>query len=66
MVDENTYTELSNRDYEYSARNSNEDYLKIIQDSYDMKKKEKTLADRTKVKTMQHNFSRKIRKKNAI
>lgn len=55
MIDENTYTELSNRAYEYSARNSNENYLKIIQDSYDMKKKEKTLADRIKVKTIQHN-----------
>ena len=54
MIDENTYTELSNRAYEYSARNSNENYLKIIQDSYDMKKKEKTLADRIKVKPMQH------------
>ena len=55
MIDENTYTELSNRAYEYSARNSNENYLKIIQDSYDMKKKEKTLADRIKVKPIQHN-----------
>ena len=55
MIDENTYTELSNRAYEYSAKNSNENYLKIIQDSYDMKKKEKTLADRIKVKTIQHN-----------
>lgn len=55
MIDENTYTELSNRAYEYSARNSNENYLKIIQDSYDMKKKEKKLADRIKVKPIQHN-----------
>lgn len=55
MIDENTYTELSNRAYEYSARNSNENYLEIIQDSYDMKKKEKTLADRIKVKPIQHN-----------
>lgn len=55
MIDENTYTELSNRAYEYSARNSNKNYLKIIQDSYDMKKKEKTLADRIKVKPIQHN-----------
>lgn len=55
MIDENTYTELSNRAYEYSARNSNENYLKIIQDSYDMKKKEKTLVDRIKVKPIQHN-----------
>lgn len=55
MIDENTYTELSNRAYEYSARNSNENYLKIIQDSYDMKKKEKKLADRIKVKLIQHN-----------
>ena len=55
MIDENTYTELSNRAYEYSARNSNENYLKIIHDSYDMKKKEKTLADRIKVKPIQHN-----------
>lgn len=55
MIDENTYTELSNRAYEYSTRNSNENYLKIIQDSYDMKKKEKTLADRIKVKPIQHN-----------
>lgn len=55
MIDENTYTELSNRAYEYSARNSNENYLKIIQDSYEMKKKEKTLADRIKVKPIQHN-----------
>lgn len=55
MVDENTYTELSNRAYEYSARNSNENYLKIIQVSYDMKKKEKTLADRIRVKPMQQN-----------
>lgn len=39
MIDEKTYTELSNRAYEYSVRNSNENYLKIIQDSYDMKKK---------------------------
>lgn len=39
MIDEKTYTELSNRTYEYSVRNSNENYLKIIQDSYDMKKK---------------------------
>lgn len=38
-IDEKTYTELSNRAYEYSVRNSNENYLKIIQDSYDMKKK---------------------------
>jgi hypothetical protein len=28
---------------------------KTIQDSYDMKKKEKTLADRIKVKPIQHN-----------
>ncbi len=55
MIDENTYTELSNRAYEYSARNSNENYLKIIQDSYEIKKKEKTLADRIKVKPIQHN-----------
>ncbi len=55
MVDENTYTELSNRAYEYSARNSNENYLKIIQDAYGMKKKEKTLVDRIKVKPIQHN-----------
>lgn len=55
MIDENTYTELSNRAYEYSARNSNENYLKIIQDSYDMKKKEKKLSDRIKVKPIQHN-----------
>ena len=55
MIDENTYTELSSRAYEYSARNSNENYLKIIQDSYDMKKKEKKLADRIKVKPIQHN-----------
>ena len=55
MIDENTYTELSNRAYEYSARNFNENYLKIIQDSYDMKKKEKKLADRIKVKPIQHN-----------
>lgn len=55
MIDENTYIELSNRAYEYSTRNSNENYLKIIQDSYDMKKKEKTLADRIKVKPIQHN-----------
>ena len=55
MIDENTYTELSNRAYEYSARNSNENYLKIIQDSYDMKKKEKKLADRIKVKPIQPN-----------
>ena len=55
MIDENTYTELSNRAYEYSARNSNENYLKIIQDSYDIKKKEKKLADRIKVKPIQHN-----------
>lgn len=55
MIDENTYTELSNRAYEYSARNSNENYLKIIQDSYGMKKKEKKLADRIKVKPIQHN-----------
>lgn len=55
MIDENTYTELSNRAYEYSARNSNKNYLKIIQDSYDMKKKEKKLADRIKVKPIQHN-----------
>ncbi len=55
MIDENTYTELSNRAYEYSARNSNENYLKIIQDSYDMKKKEKTLVARIKVKPIQHN-----------
>lgn len=39
MIDENTYTELSNRAYEYSARNSNENYLKIIQDSYEIKKR---------------------------
>lgn len=38
-IDEKTYTELSNGAYEYSVRNSNENYLKIIQDSYDMKKK---------------------------
>ena len=29
--------------------------FEIIQDSYDMKKKEKTLVDRIKVKPIQHN-----------
>lgn len=66
IIDENTYTELSNRAYEYSARNSKENYLKIIQESYDMKKKEETLADRIKVKPMQHNeqSSQKVQERN--
>lgn len=66
IIDENTYTELSNRAYEYSARNSKENYLKIIQESYGMKKKEETLADRIKVKPMQHNeqSSQKVQERN--
>ena len=48
-VDEKTYTELSNRAYEYSSRNSNENYLKIIQSSYGMSKKDKAWIDRIKV-----------------
>lgn len=54
-VDENTYTELSNRAYEYSSRNSDENYLKVIQSSYDINKKRKTLTDRIKVEPIQHN-----------
>lgn len=52
IVDENTYNELSNRAYEYSVRNSNENYLKIIQKSYYTEKKKKTLNNRIKVKLM--------------
>ena len=34
-IDENTYIELSNRAYKYSNKHSNQNYLKIIQSSYD-------------------------------
>lgn len=48
-IDKETYRELSKRAYEYSERNSNENYLSIIQNSYDLKKKEKNLKDRIKI-----------------
>lgn len=48
-IDKETYRELSERAYEYSERNSNENYLSIIQNSYDLKKKEKNLKDRIKI-----------------
>lgn len=54
-VDKDTYMKLSERAYEYSARNSKEYYLKIIQDSYFIKKKEKSLKDRIKVEYKQYN-----------
>ena len=38
-IDENTYIELSNRAYKYSNKHSNQNYLKIIQSSYDYRKK---------------------------
>ena len=48
-IDKETYIKLSERAYEYSDRNSNEHYLNIIQNSYNLKKKEKTLRDRIKI-----------------
>lgn len=48
-IDKKTYIKLSERAYKYSDRNSNEHYLNIIQNSYNLKKKEKTLRDRIKV-----------------
>lgn len=45
---------MNKRAYEYSARNSSENYLRIIQDSYGTKKKETTLKDRINVKQMQY------------
>lgn len=53
-IDKSTYAEMSKRAYEYSARNSSENYLRIIQDSYGTKKKETTLKDRINVKPMQY------------
>ena len=47
-IDKETYIKLSERAYEYSDRNSNEHYLNIIQNSYNLKKKEKALRDRIK------------------
>lgn len=54
-IDKETYIKLSERAYEYSYRNSNEHYLNIIQNSYNLKKKEKTLRDRIKVDSKQRN-----------
>ena len=54
-IDKSTYAEMSKMAYEYSARNSSENYLRIIQDSYGTKKKETTLKDRINVKPMQYN-----------
>lgn len=48
-IDKETYIKLSERAYEYSERNSNEHYLNIIQNSYNLKKKEKTLRDKIKI-----------------
>ena len=47
-IDKETYIKLSERAYAYSDRNSSEHYLNIIQNSYNLKKKEKTLRDRIK------------------
>ena len=40
-IDKETYIKLSERAYEYADKNSNEHYLNIIQNSYNLKKKEK-------------------------
>lgn len=54
-IDKETYIELSKRAFEYSEKNSNENYLNIIQNSYNLKKKEKTLRDRIKIDSEKYN-----------
>ena len=50
-IDKSTYAEMSKRAYGYSARNSSENYLRIIQDSYWYEEKRNNIKRQKKRKT---------------
>lgn len=60
-IDKETYIKLSERAYEYSDKNSNIHYLNIIQNSYNLKKKDKIL--RYRIKTNSKKYYRQLLQK---